>query len=66
MLELLAATLLASQNPIQRVGTCPLGYYSSGGYCNPTNEYTKPAIQKYDSCPLGWYSTGSYCAKTHS
>jgi hypothetical protein len=66
MLELMAATLLVLQNPIQRVGTCPLGWYSSGGYCVPTSQQSKPAIQKYDSCPLGWYSTGNYCAKTHS
>ena len=70
MLELLASAatfmplFMPPPQPIQKVGTCPLGYYSSGGYCNPTNEYTKPAIQKFHSCPVGWYSTGSYCTKT--
>ena len=64
MIGLIAATLLATQPPIQRVGTCPVGWYSSGGYCVPTSEYTKPAIQKYENCPLDWYSTGSYCTKT--
>jgi hypothetical protein len=33
---LLAAPVLACNQPIIKKGTCPLGYYSSGGYCVPS------------------------------
>jgi hypothetical protein len=50
--------------PIQRVGSCPIGYYISAGYCVPSRT-AKPAIVKEGStCPLGYYSTGSYCKQT--
>ncbi len=44
----------------------PDGYYTSAGYCVPTNRpSTNEAIQKSGStCPLGWYTSGSYCVRT--
>ena len=35
-----ASTALAQQpvQPLPKVGGCPLGYYSSGGYCVPSSE----------------------------
>ena len=36
---LTAGTALAQQpvQPLPKVGSCPLGYYSSGGYCVPSS-----------------------------
>ena len=36
---LTAGTALAQQQvqPLPKVGSCPLGYYSSGGYCLPSS-----------------------------
>ena len=49
--------------PLPKVGSCPLGYYSSGSYCVPsTSGNTRGAIEKSgNSCPLGFYSSGNYC-----
>jgi hypothetical protein len=51
--------------PLPKVGGCPLGYYSSGSYCVPSQSgNAREAIQKTgSSCPLGWFSSGSYCVK---
>ena len=56
----------ASPVPLPKVGSCPLGYYSSGSYCVPADRGTnREAIQKSGStCPLGWYTSGSYCVRT--
>ena len=60
---LLAAPAFADPSqPIQKLGTCPLGYYGSSGYCLPTT--SRQAIPKTSSpCPLGWVTSGNYCAK---
>jgi len=31
----LASPIMACNEPILKSGSCPLGYYSSGGYCIP-------------------------------
>ena len=44
-----ASTVLAQQpvQPLPKVGSCPLGYYSSGGYCVPSSGgNTRGAIEK--------------------
>jgi hypothetical protein len=56
--------LAEEQQPIQKLGTCPLGYFSSGRYCVPTSKQSKPVIEKYGTCPVGFYSTGNYCRKS--
>ena len=60
-----AGTVMAQQpvQPLPKVGGCPLGYYSSGGYCVPTKSgNTRGVIEKSgNSCPLGFYSSGNYC-----
>jgi hypothetical protein len=79
MIQLLAALLLSASpavaafgttalaqqpvRPLPKVGSCPLGYYSSGGYCVPSSGgNTRGAIEKVGgSCPLGFYSSGNYC-----
>ena len=61
---LVAGGALAQQpeQPLPKVGSCPLGYYSSGGYCVPSSGgNTRGAIEKSGSCPLGFYSSGNYC-----
>ena len=65
----LAAGILVAQQPVQplpKVGSCPLGYYSSGSYCVPSSVgNTRGAIEKSGkSCPLGWTSSGNYCQKS--
>jgi hypothetical protein len=62
---LAAGSALAQQpvQPLPKVGGCPLGYYSSGGYCVPSSGgNTSSAIEKSGAgCPLGFYSSGNYC-----
>jgi hypothetical protein len=54
--------------PLPKVGGCPLGYTSSGGYCVPSKSgNTRGAIEKSgSSCPLGFYSSGNYCVSSPS
>ena len=67
---LTAGNALAQQpvQPLPKVGSCPLGYYSSGGYCVPSSGGNSPgAIEKREAgCPLGFYSSGSYCVSSPS
>jgi len=54
--------------PLPKVGSCPLGYYSSGSYCVPSRSgNTRGALEKNGgSCPLGFYSSGNYCLSSPS
>jgi hypothetical protein len=65
-----AGTVMAQQpvQPLPKVGGCPLGYYSSGGYCVPSKSgNTRGAIEKSGgTCPLGFYSSGNYCVSSPS
>ena len=69
-LSALAAGNALAQQPVQplpKVGSCPLGYYSSGSYCVPSSGgNTRGAIEKSGSCPLGFYSSGNYCVSSPS
>lgn len=68
-LTVTATTAFAQQpvQPLPKVGSCPLGYYSSGNYCVPSrSNSTRGAIEKSGSCPLGFYSSGNYCVSTPS
>lgn len=60
-----AAGALAQQpvRPLPKLGSCPIGYFSSGSYCVPSRSgQTRGAIEKVGgSCPIGFYSSGSYC-----
>lgn len=49
--------------PLPRLGSCPLGYISSGDYCIPSSSGTaRGAIERVgSSCPLGFYASGDYC-----
>lgn len=51
--------------PLVRVGSCPLGYYSQGSYCVPSpSGGARPAIERDGAtCPLGYYRSANYCVK---
>ena len=65
-----AGAVLAQQpvRPLPKVGGCPLGYFSSGGYCVPSSSgHTRGAIEKSgNSCPVGFYASGNYCLSSPS
>lgn len=65
--ELLSSGDLAAQTgkAIEKVGSCPSGYYASGNYCVP-NPNAKAAIEKSGSCPSRYYSSGAYCLATET
>jgi hypothetical protein len=69
-LALAQGPTLAQQpvQPLPKVGSCPLGYYSSGSYCVPSRSgNTRGALEKNgSSCPLGFYTSGSYCVSSPS
>ena len=64
------STVLAQQpvQPLPKLGSCPLGYISSGSYCVPSRSgNTRGALEKSGgSCPLGFYSSGNYCLSSPS
>uniref|UniRef100_UPI0040492401 hypothetical protein n=1 Tax=Cyanobium sp. TaxID=2164130 RepID=UPI0040492401 len=66
----LISGILVAQQPVQplpKVGSCPLGYYSSGSYCVPSGgRNSRGAIEKSGSYPLGFYSSGNYCVSSPS
>ena len=68
MLSTSAALAQQPVQPLPKVGGCPLGYYSSGGYCVPSSGgNTRGAIEKSGAgCPLGFYSSGNYCVSSPS
>ena len=54
---LAAGSALAQQpvQPLPKVGGCPLGYYSSGGYCVPSSSgNSRGAIEKKGSWLPAW------------
>jgi hypothetical protein len=53
----------AQVQPVPRIGSCPSGFVTSGGYCMPMSGTTRPAIVKGGAqCPAGWTASGSnYC-----
>jgi len=59
---------LAQTFPIPRIGSCPLGYYNAGSYCQPsTSNRTKWSIpaDNGSACPLNTYKNGNYCTKSY-
>ena len=63
-----AALAQQTVQPLPKVGSCPLGYYSSGSYCVPSRSgNARGALEKSGgSCPLGFYTSGSYCVSSPS
>lgn len=59
---------LAQTFPIPRIGSCPLGYYNAGSYCQPSvgnpRKWSVPANNS-SACPLGTYRNGNYCTKSY-
>ena len=62
---LLTTPLAAAQpqaRPLRKIGACPIGYYTSGTYCQPSRG-APHAIEKVKNrnCPTGYYTNGAYC-----
>jgi hypothetical protein len=51
------------QPPIPKVGSCPVGYRTSGDYCIPLESTDKEVIIKAKTCPRGYRTSGNYCIK---
>ncbi|WP_415410127.1 hypothetical protein ACLM45_00985 [Synechococcus sp. A10-1-5-9] len=70
----LAAACLPSamaQQPVRllpKIGSCPIGYYSSRDYCVPSKSgNVRGAIEQVgNGCPIGFYASGSYCLSSPS
>jgi hypothetical protein len=48
---------------IERVGSCPIGYRTSGGYCIQIEDEDEEVVVKQRSCPRGYRTSGNYCIK---
>jgi hypothetical protein len=63
-LLLLAGVPAFAQQPVQKQGQCPIGYYTQYGYCVPFSTTQQPAVKKTSrDCPIGWYTQGDYCVR---
>lgn len=51
-----------SSYTIEKNGTCPSGWYTSGNYCIP-GKNAPYAVHKTGTCPSGWSTSGKYCVK---
>ena len=51
------------QETIPKVGSCLVGYRTSGNYCIPLQSTDKEVIIKLESCPPGYRTSGNYCIK---
>lgn len=47
-------------NPVRKVGACPTGYQTSGGFCRP-GRTALGALEKIGPCPSGYQTSGAYC-----
>jgi hypothetical protein len=58
-----ATVSLAAAQPMPqpKIGSCPSGYYESGGYCAPMKRDAPAAIPKTGQCPSNWMQSGAYC-----
>jgi len=62
---ILATEPLPIQRPAEPGGSCPHGYFTSGGFCAPS-QGAQEAIPKPPNgvCPFGWTSSGSFCLRS--
>lgn len=52
---------VAAQSPLPKDGACPSGFYSSGKYCVPIKDESRPAMMRAGQCPTGYRTSGKYC-----
>lgn len=55
-----------AQTALPKIGTCPSGFLSSGKYCVPIKDDTKPTMPRSGQCPTGYYSSGKYCVASRN
>ena len=48
----------------QARGSCPHGYFTSNGYCVPSQGAQTAIPKRGGSCPWGWTSSGDFCLKS--
>lgn len=53
----------AGKDRIIKTGTCPTGYFASGGCCEAFHRETKQAFPRLPgkACPAGSYASGGAC-----
>ena len=49
--------------PLPKQGSCPSGYSSSGGYCQPSATERRVCVAKVGQCPSNFFQSGNYCCK---
>ena len=60
----LIPTLASATDVIPKVGSCPVGYRTSGSYCiKLKNAKEKEIVIKSTSCPVGYRTSKNYCIK---
>lgn len=52
--------------PLQKFGSCPIGYHQSSSYCVPNNSISNFATPKIGSCPVGYHRSGDYCLSNNN
>ena len=62
VLLLVSVLAVADDEILPKVGSCPVGYRTSGSYCIPIQN-TKEVVVKIKSCPVGYRTSGNYCIK---
>ena len=59
---LLGISFATYGNAVQKIGSCPSGWNTSGNYC-VAGSNAKGSIFRYGTCPPGWNTSGNYCVK---
>ena len=55
------SVLALDSYPLQKFGSCPIGYHQSSEYCVPNSSNSNFATPKAGSCPVGYHQSGNYC-----
>src|SRR5215472_14138111 len=48
----------------ERGGSCPHGFFRSGGFCVPSAGAQDAIPQRNGNCPHGWTASGSFCFRS--
>jgi hypothetical protein len=53
---------LAQNAPVQKIGSCPIRTFASGGACVPEGN-TQVFYIGGEICPIGWTRSRNYCVR---